>query len=553
MLFNLSIENVALIKKADINFSDGFSVLTGETGAGKSILIGSLNMLLGERVGKELIRHGESYAYVEGLFYVDDEAKRDLEKLDIQPDEDGSLIVSRRLSSDGKNVCKAGGKTVPVAQLREIGRHLINIHGQHDNQALLDGKCHIDFLDAFCEREHKKEFDDFSALFTELTECRRALSDFDMDENEKLRKIDILTFEIEEITNADIKPGEEEELKSKKNILKNKEHFTTNCAGALAVLYENDEVCAHNLVSQASRMIDKAGDESLTEISEKINEVMFGIEEVVSQLRSRLDRMSFDDMSLDEIEERLDIIYRLKRKYGDSEEAIIKYCEDAQEELDRITLSDSKKAELESKIDRLLALAQDSAARVSKIRKMNAEIVENEINSQLSELNMSGAHFCVFFEEVQMSKSGVDKVEFRISTNPGEPEKPLTKIISGGELSRIMLAMKNVLTKGDSAGTLIFDEIDTGISGITAGKVGVKLSEISRKKQVICVTHLAQIAALSDNHFKIEKETKDGTTNTYIKALSSDEKVLQIAYMISGDETSQASIAQAKEMIEKKG
>lgn len=552
MLFNLSIENVALIEKADINFSDGFNILTGETGAGKSILIGSLNMLLGERSGKELIRHGENYAYVEGLFYIDDNAKKELEALDIELDEDNSLIVSRKLMADGKNICKAGGKTVPVAVLREIGRNLVNIHGQHDNQALLDSKCHIKFLDAYCIRENKELFDEYDEVFSELSDCKRALYEFDIDENEKARKLDILNYEIEEITDACITVGEEDELKEKRNFIRNKEHFTKNCSAALDMLYENDEQTAYNLVSQASRLIDKISDESLDELSEKINDLLYSIEDVASDIRRQLDKINFEDMSIDEIEERLDIIYKLKRKYGGSEEEVLVYLEKAQQELDKITFSDSKKAELEDRISALTKKAHSLAEKIHHIRSENALIIEKEINSQLSELNMSGADISVKFEECELYKKGTDKVEFLISTNPGEPLKPLTKIISGGELSRIMLAMKNVLTSGDVTGTLIFDEIDTGISGITAGMVGVKLAEISKKKQVLCVTHLPQIAALSDSQFRISKESSENETNTYIKILNEEEKVEQIAYMISGDASSATSLSQAKEMIAKK-
>lgn len=552
MLFNLSIENVALIKKADIDFSDGFSVLTGETGAGKSILIGSLNMLLGERTGKETIRHGENYAYVEGLFYVDENVKRELSHFEIETEEDNSLIVSRKLMSDGKNICKISGKTVPVSILREVGRNLINIHGQHDNQALLDSKCHIDFLDAFCKRENKLLFDEYKEIYTELTSKKRELVEFDIDENEKMRKMDILQFEIDEINNANITPGEEDELKTKRNFIKNKEHFTKNCAGALSVLYENDEETAYNLVSQASRLIDKISDESISELSEKINDVLYRIEDAASDIRRKLDEVNFDDISLDEIEERLDIIYRLKRKYGETEEDILKYCENAQRELDVITFSDAKKAELEKQIETLEKKTLYLAKNIRQTRIDNAQIVKECINLQLGDLNMSGAEFDVCFEECELNKNGIDKIEFLISTNKGEPKKPLTKIISGGELSRIMLALKNVLTDGDSADTLIFDEIDTGISGVTAGKVGVKLSEIADKKQIICVTHLPQIASLSDNHFKIEKKADEDKTNTYIKALTEEEKIAEIAYMISGDAKSETSLAQAKEMISKR-
>lgn len=551
MLFNLSIENVALIEKADINFSDGFSVLTGETGAGKSILIGSVNMLLGERVSKDIIRHGENYAYVEGVFYIDDNVKSDLALFDIESDEDNSIIISRKLTSDGKNLCKAGGKTVSVATLRELGRSLINIHGQHDNQALLDVKCHISFLDAFCKKSNDDIFLNYYEIYKELLNSRQALQEFDIDENEKLRKIDLLQFEIDEIKSANLSIGEEDELKTKRNFVKNKEVFMKNCAAALSVLYENDEESAYNFVSQALRFIDKITDDSLDKLSEKINDILYNIEDVVSDIRGRLDKVNLDDVSLDEIEERLDLIYRLKRKYGNCEEEILKYCEKAQEELENITLFDSKKADLEKKIKLLTENAENIARKIRKLREENAKIVEDEINAQLKELNMEGASFKISFEDCELSKNGIDKIEFLISTNRGEPEKQLTKIISGGELSRIMLAMKNVLTDGDNAKTLIFDEIDTGISGVTAGKVGKKLSEIATKKQVICVTHLPQIAAMSDNHFMIAKKSTEEKTNTYVTELTQEQKIAQIAYMISGDEKSKTSLAQAREMVKK--
>ncbi len=552
MLFNLSIENVALIEKADINFSDGFNVLTGETGAGKSILIGSLNMLLGERVGKDIVRHNASSAYVEGLFYVSEDAKKDLLAFDIEVDDENSIIISRKLYADGKNICKAGGKTIPVSVLREIGRSLINIHGQHDNQALLDAKCHLSFLDAFCKKQNESLYIEYNKNFSRLADFQKQLKEYDVDETEKLRKIDILQFEIEEITNANIVVGEENELKEKRNFAKNRELFTKNFAQALSFLYVNEEETAYNLVSQAVRLIDKISDDSLSDLSEKINDILYGIEDIASDIRHKLDKISIDDVSLDKIEERLDVIYRLKRKYGDSEKSILDYCEKAQEELDKITFSDERKAELEKAIDILTKETYDLAKKIRELRKECAKIVENEINAQLNELNMQGATFKILFEDCELSQKGIDKIEFLISTNIGELQKPLAKIISGGELSRIMLAMKNVLTDGDSAETLIFDEIDTGISGITSAKVGTKLSEIAKKKQVICVTHLPQIAALSDEHFKIYKESNNDKTNTYIKSLNSNEKISQIAYMISGDETSETSLAQAKDMINKK-
>ncbi len=549
MLFNLSIENVALIEQANIDFNSGFTALTGETGAGKSMLINSVNMLLGERIGKDIIRHGKSYACVEGIFYVDDAVKNELLNEDIDVCEDNSLIVSRRLYADGKNVCKVGGKAVTVANLRDIGRSLINVHGQHDNQALLDSKCHISFLDAFCKKENCDIYSEYEKNYSELQECNKLLNELNIDENEKNRKVDILQFEIKEISNANISVGEENVLKSKRNFIKNKENFIKNCSGALSVLSDNEDETAYGMISYALKFIEKIPDDSLSSISEKLNDILFGIEDVSSDIRKKLDMINYEDVSLDDIEERLDIIYRLKRKYGNSEEDILNYCDNAQKELDRINFSDAKKAELEKQLNFLYKKTHETAQKLSAIRKKNALLIERNINSQLAELNMTGACFKINFEDCKLSYSGVDNVEFLISTNIGEPQKPLCKIISGGELSRIMLAMKNVLTDGDTAGTLIFDEIDTGISGITVVMVGTKLAEISKKKQVLCVTHSPQIAALADNHFKISKESDKEKTNTHIEVLSDAERIKQIAYMISGDENSETSLMQAKEMM----
>ncbi len=552
MLFNLSIENIALIKKADINFNDGFTVLTGETGAGKSILIGSLNMLLGERVGKDLIRHGENYAYVEGLFYLDERAKKQLLEIGVEPDEDGSLIISRRLLHDGKNICKAGGKTVSVATLKNIGRNLINIHGQHDNQALLDEKTHISFLDEFCKKESQNIFLEYEMTYNELIESKNELKKYDIDENEKIRKQDILQFEIDEIKSANITLGEEENLKSLKNLVNDKELFTKNCAGALELLYEGEEVSAYSLISRAHSFFEKISDKGLDDLLEKVNELLYSIEDIASDIRKQLDKINFEEISLNDIEERLDLLYRLKRKYGQSEEEILQYLDNAQNELESITLSDSKKEELKKNIESLVKKAEKLAEKISDERKKNALIIESQINSQLSELNMDGAQFGVEFTKCDLSKKGIDEVEFLISTNRGEPKKALARIISGGELSRIMLALKTVFVEGDITNTLVFDEIDTGISGVTAAKVGTKLSDISKSKQVICVTHLPQIAALSDNHLKIEKQSDENETNTYIKVLDKDGKISEIAYMISGDETSKTSLLQAEEMVNKK-
>ena len=550
MLFNLSVENVALIEKAEINFNKGFNVLTGETGAGKSILIGSLNMLLGERMGRDIIRNGEDYSYVEGVFYLPEYAK-DLKELeDVEIEEDGSLIVSRKLFSDGKNICKVGGRNVSVSALKEIGRVLINIHGQHDNQALLDSSSHIKFLDAAVgENDVYKKYQD---TFSSLREEEKKLSELSLDENEKARRVDILTFEIEEIENANITVGEEEELKNARNVLKNKEIIEKSCYGALDALYENNEgVCAYNLLSQARDCVEDALSSGcdLENALNQLSDILYGLEDIKQEIRKNVYILDFGGLSLDETEERLDLIFKLKRKYGDSEEKILEYLKNAKDELDSITTSEERRLETEANIKKLTDDAIKLAEEIREIRTLTAEEIEKKIENELSELNMEGAKFSVSFEESELSPNGADKIEFLLSANKGEPLKPLSKIVSGGELSRIMLALKNVLFAGDVVDTLIFDEIDSGISGRAAGKVGAKLSEIAEKKQVLCVTHLPQIASLSQSHFKISKSEKDSKTLTTVKMLSRDERVSEIALMIGGDNVTETTLAQAEEMI----
>ena len=553
MLYNLSIENIALIEKADVNFGDGFNVLTGETGAGKSILIGSLNMLLGERIGRDVIRNGEKYAYVEGLFYVGKRAQEALAEFEIFPEEDGSFIISRRLSFDGKNICKAGGKTVPVSVLREIGRILVNIHGQHDNQALLDHTTHIDFLDAFTDG-NEEIFLTYSKVYSELKLKEQMLAKISTDETEKIRRSDILRFEINEIKDAAIYIGEEDELKQQRTLAKNKESFVENCARSLDLLYENGEGnCIYTLLNECKKYVESAAesDSELVESAEKISEICYSIEDITSVLRQRLEQISDQSFPLEEIEERLDVLYRLKRKYGNSEEEILAYCDNAITELEALDTSDARKIQLEKEIKQLSIKAEELAEEIHKLRVKTAKDVEKNIMGELAELHMPGAMFSVSFEECSLGKNGMDKVEFLFSANKGEPLKPLSKIVSGGELSRIMLAMKHVLAEGDIAGTLIFDEIDTGISGRAAGKVGTKLYEISNKKQVLCVTHLPQIAALSDSHFKISKTEIADKTVTEISLLSCEEKQAEIALMIGGDTVTDITLAQAADMIRK--
>lgn len=552
MLFNLCIENAALIEKADISFDEGFHVLTGETGAGKSILIGSLNMLLGERVGRDFIRSGKDYAYVEGLFYLSEQASKMLKQFDIEPEDDGSVIVSRRLAKDGKNLCKVAGKTVPVSVLREIGRFLVNIHGQHDNQALLDPLCHIDFLDAFLNETSGKTMSLYKETYLKLKETEKELENISDDESERARKAELLEFEIKEIKDANLSPGEEEELKQQRELARNKESFLKNCSGALDVLYENQEnICVYNLLSDAERFVETAAelDNSLEEVSGKLTEIRYLLEDVTSAVRDKLESATDFFMPLEEMEERLDVIYRLKRKYGDSEEEILSYSERAEEELLALSTADERKEKLEKEKMRLLDEAINLAKENHEARVSAAKEVEKKIIEELRELNMEHAVFSVEITETPLNKYGMDHVEFLLSANKGEPLKPLSKIVSGGELSRIMLALKKVLASGDVAETLIFDEIDTGISGKAAGKVGAKLCEISKNKQVLCVTHLPQIAALSDKHYKISKSEVEGKTVTNIEPLDYERKKQEIALLIGGENVTEITLAQAESMI----
>jgi len=380
MLLNLSISNVALIEKADITFGNGFNVLTGETGAGKSILIGSVNMLLGERVSRDIIRNGENYAQVEGLFYPSADMCKQLETYGVLTDEDGALIVSRKLFLDGKNVCKVGEMTVPVAKLREIGRVLINIHGQHDNQALLDSTTHISFLDAYASQKEKECLLEYQETYSSLKEHEKLLEEMNIDETERLRRIDILRYEIDEISSAAIYEGEEELLKEQRNLAKNKESIQKGCSLALDVLYENsDGICVYNLLSEAQRAVDAAEltGAGLENASDKISEILYGLEDVIGAVRNKLEQVETDNISLEEIEERLDVLYRLKRKYGNSETEILEYCKRAEEELMMMQSSDAKKSELSDSVKRLTEKANRLAETIHAMRIKIAEPLKN--------------------------------------------------------------------------------------------------------------------------------------------------------------------------------
>ncbi len=553
MLFALHIQNIALLDDAQIEFGNGFNVLSGETGAGKSILISSINLLLGERANRELIRHDADRAEVSGIFYVETEAQREaLLELGIMPEEDGALSLSRQLLKDGKNICRIGGRTATLSELREVGNLLVNIHGQHDSQALLDPTCHIRFLDSFLKAEGKTALSTYQEAYHKWQNLAKELENFFVDEAEKLRKIDLLSYEYNEIRAAGLSPEEEEELTAKRDMIQHKKHLESATSAALSALCDShDGMDALGALSiSAKELTDAAGyDASLSPLSEKAELLYEEVQDLSRNLRNYFERLTEDELPIDEIEARLDVIYRLKRKYGGSIEAVLSHGENCEKELARLENADAQKAQLEQDVLAARKTAEQLAESLSALRKSAISHIEDSINAVLHFLNMPDADFKVVLTECPLNKNGAEQVNFDIRTNSGEDYAPLNKIISGGELSRIMLAIQSVLTDGDAADTLIFDEIDTGVSGSAAQKIGRKLKELAKKKQVLCVTHLAQIAAMADKHFLIEKSTEDARTKTDVLALSHDARIRELARIISGDAVTETTLKQAEELI----
>lgn len=553
MLYCMTIDNIALINHADIEFSDGFNVFSGETGAGKSILIGSMNMLLGERVSKEFIRFGEKKAMVQGLFKISDESVLSyLSENGIDAEEDGSLIISRELSAEGKNICRAGGKMLPVSKLKELGRMLMNIHGQHDNQALLDKTTHLEFLDRFIGDKAEKLLADYKEKYKQLVALLKEADELDIDEAEKLRRIDILKYEIKELSDAQLAEGEEEELKKQRVIANNAKKLMLSAGQALDVLYENaDGECAYNFLANASSLAQEAAeiDSELSEVSESIESALVTVEDTVRRLQAYLNNFEQEGISIDEIEERLDLIYRLKRKYGGNVESAIRHLENSIEELKNIEFLDERKIQIENEIAICRSEAEKLAAKLSELRKSSAKDLSSKICESLEFLNMPNAEFVAEIVPKDLSADGIDAVEFLLSANKGEPAKPLEKIVSGGELSRIMLAIKSILADSDVVDTLIFDEVDSGVSGRAAQKLGEKLKELSNFKQVFCVTHLAQVASKAESHFLIEKHEENEKTLTKVNLLDKKGRINELARIIGGEKISDTTLKQAEEML----
>ena len=551
MLKFLHIENIAVIERSDIEFSAGFNVLTGETGAGKSIVIDAINAVLGERTSKELIRAGCDTAEVSAVFgELDNATAAALSDAGVTPDEDGNIVIRRRLSMAGKGLIKLNDRPVTATELKEIGKHLVNIHGQHDNQALLDPERHLDYIDAVADDDPIKG--KYYAEFRELNRIRKELAATETDEDEKHRRVSILKYQINELESAGIKPGEYEKLQKKLAVARNYQKTAEALSRAYSALKGDDEFDgAVSLLTDAEKSLSSLHNDEWDKKSAALADAAAAAEDVSAALYDFLENAELADIDPDEINARLETLDKLMVKYGNSEEEMLEFLEKARTELNDTEFSDKKAAELSALLDdatvRLIALAEELTAA----RKKAAAEFEKQVCDILSYLNMPDVRFTVQLSKGRYTKRGCDTAEFMISANRGESVKPLCKIASGGELSRVMLAIKSVLLGRDPVGTMIFDEIDTGISGYTAGKVGTQLKKVADNRQVICVTHLAQIAAMADTHLLIEKKAEKDRTFTSVSPLSYEQRINEIARIMSGTQMTENLYNSAKELLDR--
>ena len=548
MLELLHIENIAIIEAADIEFAPGFNALTGETGAGKSIVIDSLSAVLGQRTSRELIRTGADKAFVSAAF--SGTVPELTETLGIQPEADGTLLLQREIQTDGKNVCRVNGRPVTVGQLRALGARLLNIHGQHDGQQLLDEEQHIVYLDSFGRVESLAIT--YAEKYKNFTDIRRQIGALQMDEAEKARRVDTLQYQIEELRRAKLKSGEEEELTARRGMLRNAEKFLDAVAGADYALNGDDS--GGGALSALRQAQDALGgvrhlDDAFGQLYERLGEAYSEVYDIAATVEDKRGELDVSPGELDRVESRMDLLYRLKKKYGATVEDMLDYQARCEAELAQIEDAGDTLARLEQALSKAEKEARQAAQALSDARKAAAEQLTSQILAELQQLDMGKIRFAVDFAEKPLDSDGMDTVRFLMSANVGEELRPIHKIASGGELARIMLTMKNVLSEQDHVGTMVFDEVDTGVSGRAAQRVAEKMARISRRKQVLCVTHLPQLAAMADTHFSVEKGERGGRTYTEVRRLDREQRRRELARLTGGSHVSQTMLDGAEELL----
>ena len=547
MLSLLHIENIAVIEQADISFDQGFNILTGETGAGKSIVIDAISAILGERAYRDMIRTGTQKASVRAVF-------TGVPELDWFADNgveyDSETIIQREVFLDGRNVCRVNGNLVTVSILRKLGIQLINIHGQHDSAALFDEANHLTFLDAFADNEELRLT--YGAKYGEVTALRREIESLTMDEGEKLRRMETLKYQIAEIEKAELTAGEDEELEQRRKVLQNAEKLSDGISAASEALYGGEDTDgAAALLAEAERELARLSryTDAYSELHDKVADLMYQVKDAAEELLSARDDLSYSDGELDQIESRLDTIHKLRRKYGTTCADILAYLQQAKQELDEIEFADDHLEKLNKKLLKAEKAAWDAAYALRDQRIAAAERLSGRILTELAQLDMPRVQFSCEFTELELTANGADAVAFYMSANAGEALKPMSKVASGGELARIMLAMKNVLAEKDQVATLIFDEVDTGVSGRAAQRVAEKLKSVAKHKQVLCVTHLPQLAALADTHLLIAKAERDGRTYTTVTPLDIEGRKRELARIIGGANITETTLKSAEEML----
>ena len=555
MLKTLCIENIAVIEKADIEFSKGFNVLTGETGAGKSIVVDSINAILGERTSKELVRAGSENAFVTAYFEdINSEVKQKLNEFDLPCEDDGTLMLSRKISAQGKSTCRINGSVCTVSMLKEVGNLLVNIHGQHDSQTLLNADYHYKFVDMYGSLDGV--LDEYKQSFKQLLSVRKQLKALTLDADERDRQIELLDYQIKELTDAEIKVGEWDELKKRKNLILNSQNLLQSLNSALAAFNGSDDYSGiSTLLSTAVKELGTVSDvdSDIKAVYDKAEALNDSVEVVKDALLDKINSIEFEPEELDRIEERLNLYYTFSNKYGETEQDMLYYLDEAVKKRAAFENSEEELEKLNVRYDEIFNQTVVLAQKLTDLRKSTAEKLGNEICKQLEFLDMPKIKFTTSFEKGNLSANGWDKIEFLIATNVGETAKPLAKIASGGELSRIMLAIKSIIAQKDSIDTLIFDEIDTGVSGKASRKIGLKLKELGAFTQVICVTHSAQIASVADSHFLIEKNVENDRTYTNVTVLDYDGRKNELARIMGGINATESLLKSAEELLNNYG